>query len=485
MRFRFIFSIVFLMSIFLGLSQMGPVLTDLYFHNTHSALLFLSSCIFTCAVSTLCYWLLHPTEEQPLRTKEMFLTTTLIWVTYALWGALPIYLSVPKMSVADAVFESMSGLTTTGATVLSGLDYLPRGLLMWRAMMQWLGGIGVILIAVTILPTLRIGGMQFFTTEFSGDAMRQSPTVLQTMQLILTVFVALTVTCTLCLKWAGMNWFDALAHAMTTISTGGFSTHDASISFYNSPAIEWVLITFMFLAGLPLVVWIQMFKRQWFLIRQNAQIKTYIHFVVIALGLLLLGRWLYGTLITQTAVRSSLFGLLSVMTTTGFVSENYNFWGGFSVLFFLFLLSVGACAGSTSGGIKMFRFAIMGREMSARLKASIQPHAVIVPRYGNNPITEELSASVLFFLGVYLLTVCLGSLCLSLTGLDEMTSFSGALTALGNVGPGLGNFIGPDATFAGLPDTAKIILSGLMLLGRLEFITVLVLFLPFLWRRST
>ena len=485
MRFRFIFSIVAFMSIFLGLAQLAPVAVDLYFHNTHSALLFLSSCIFTCSISTLLYWISRPQEEQPLRTKEMFLTTTLIWIFYALWGALPIYLSVSHLSLADAFFESMSGLTTTGATILSGLDYLPRGLLMWRAMMQWLGGIGVILIAVTILPTLRIGGMQFFTTEFSGDAMRQSPTVLQTMRLILTVFISLTMICTLFLKNAGMNWFDALAHAMTTISTGGFSTHDASIAFYDNPHIEWVLIAFMFFAGLPLVVWIQLFKRQFYLIRQNAQIKTYIRFVLVALGVLLLGRWLFGTLMTQTSVRSSLFSLLSVMTTTGFVSENYNLWGNFSVLFFLFLLSIGACAGSTSGGIKMFRFAIVGREMSARLKASIQPHAIIVPRYGNRAISEDISSAVLFFLGIYLMTVCLGSLALSLTGLDVMTSFSGALTALANVGPGLGNFIGPDSTFAGLPDTAKIILSLLMLLGRLEFITVLVLFLPFLWRRST
>ncbi len=484
MRFRFIFSIVALMSIFLGFAQLAPVAVDLYFHNTHSALLFLSSCIFTCSVSTLFYWALRPSEEQPLRTKEMFLTTTFIWLFYALWGALPIYLSVPNLSIVDALFESMSGLTTTGATVLSGLDYLPRGLLMWRAMMQWLGGIGVILIAVTILPTLRIGGMQFFTTEFSGDAIRQSPTVLKTMRLILAVFVSLTMICTFFLKSAGMNWFDALAHAMTTISTGGFSTHDASISFYDNPQIEWVLIAFMFLAGLPLVVWIQLFQRQFYLIRQNAQIKTYIHFVLAASTVLLFGRWLFGTLITQTSVRSSLFSLLSVMTTTGFVSENYNLWGNFSILFFLFLLSVGACAGSTSGGIKMFRFAIVGREMSSRLKASVQPHAVIVPRYGNKPISEDISAAVLFFLGIYLFAICSGSLALSLTGLDVMTSFSGALTSLGNVGPGLGNFIGPDTTFAILPDSAKMILSLLMLLGRLEFITVLVLFLPFLWRRS-
>lgn len=485
MRFRFVFSIVALMCVFLGLSQLAPVAVDLYFHNTHSALLFLSSCIFTCSISALCYWSLRPKEEQPLRAKEMFLTTTLIWVFFALWGALPIYLSVPNLSITDAFFESMSGLTTTGATILSGLDRLSRGLLMWRAMTQWLGGIGVVLIAVTILPTLRIGGMQFFTTEFSGDAIRQTPTVLQTMRLILAVFISLTVICMFFLKSAGMNWFDALAHAMTTISTGGFSTHDASIAFYENPHIEWVLIAFMFLAGLPLVVWIQFFRRQFYLIRQNAQIKTYIRFVLVALVVLLLGRWVYGTLITQTAIRSSLFNLLSVMTTTGFVSENYDLWGNFSVLFFLFLMSVGACAGSTSGGIKMFRFAIMGREMSARLKASVQPHAVIVPRYGNKAINQDVSSAVLFFLGIYLLAICLGSLALSLTGLDVITSFSGALTALANVGPGLGNFIGPDTTFASLPSIAKIILSLLMLLGRLEFITVLVLFLPFLWRRST
>ena len=484
MRFRFIFSIVALMCVFLGLAQIGPALVDLYFNNLKSAKLFASSCIFTVSISALSYWILRPKQETPLRTKEMFLTTTLIWLAYALWGALPIYLSVSQLSCADAFFESMSGLTTTGATVLSGLDSMARGLLMWRAMLQWLGGIGVILIAVTILPTLRIGGMQFFTTEFSGDAMRQSPTVLQTMHMILSVFIALTVFCMLCLNSAGMNWFDALAHAMTTISTGGFSTHDASIAFFDSPTIEWVLIAFMFLAGLPLVIWIQLCQRQFFLIRQNAQVKTYIHFLLLALGILLLGRWIGDSLLTETTFRSSLFSLLSVITTTGFVSENYAQWGSFSVLFFLFLLSVGACAGSTSGGIKMFRFAIMGRQISSRLKASVQPHAVVVPRYGNRPINEEVSSSVLFFIGIYLISVCIGALLLTLTGLDVITSFSGALTAVANVGPGLGNFIGPDMTFAGLPNVAKILLSFMMLLGRLEFITVIILFIPFLWRRN-
>jgi trk system potassium uptake protein TrkH len=484
MRFRLVFSVVALMCVFFGLAQFGPMLTDLYFNNTRSALLFASSAIFTFSISTLAYWMLRPKQDVPLRTKEMFLTTTLIWLIYSILGALPIYLSVSNLSCVDAFFESMSGLTTTGATILSGLDTMSRGLLMWRAMLQWLGGIGVILIAVTILPTLRIGGMQFFTTEFSGDAMRQSPTVLQTMHMILTVFITLTLFCTLCLKSAGMNWFDALAHAMTTIATGGFSTHDASIAFYDSPVIEWVLIAFMFLAGLPLVIWIQLCKRQFFLIRQNAQVKTYIHFLLIALGVLLVGRWLGGTLLTDNTFRSSLFSLLSVITTTGFIGENYALWGSFSVLFFLFLISVGSCAGSTSGGIKMFRFAIMGRQISSRLKASVQPHAIVVPRYGNRPISEEVSSSVLFFIGIYLVTVCVGALLLSLTGLDIITSLSGSLSAIANVGPGLGNNIGPDMTFAGLPDMAKILMSFMMLLGRLEFITVIILFVPFLWRRN-
>ena len=484
MRFRFIFSVVALMCVFFGLAQFGPALTDLYFGNFNSAILFASSGVFTFSLSTLAYWFLRPKQEVPLRTKEMFLTTTMIWVFYALWGALPIFLSVSELSVVDALFESVSGLTTTGATVLSGLDHMAKGLLMWRAMLQWLGGIGVILIAVTILPTLRIGGMQFFTTEFSGDVMRQSPTVLQTMHMILSVFILLTLICTVCLKSAGMNWFDALAHAMTTIATGGFSTHDASIAFYDSPVIEWTLIAFMFCGGIPLVIWIQLCRRQFFLIRQNAQVKTYIHFIALSLVVLLLGRWIGGALLTETTFRSSLFSLLSVITTTGFVSENYNLWGSFSVLFFLFLISVGACAGSTSGGIKMFRFAIVGRQISARLKASVQPHAIVVPRYGNRPISEEVSSSVLFFIGIYLITICVGALLLSLTGLDIITSLSGSLSAIANVGPGLGNDIGPDMTFAGLPNMAKIILSFLMLLGRLEFITVIVLFFPFLWRRN-
>ena len=486
MRFKLIFSIVGFMGILCGISMMFPAFTDMFYGYHNAAKRFAVSAGLCVAVGLLIR-LICGVREEPLRIKEMFLTTTLIWVFCTLFVALPFFVSVYQISWTDSVFEAMSGLTTTGATVLSGLDNMTPGILLWRSMLQWVGGAGIVIVVITILPALRIGGMQFFTTESSAGSERDLPTVIQNMRAILIYFIGLTVVCALCLKLAGMTGFDAINHAMTTISTGGFSTHDSSINYFKNSTIEWILTFFMFISGLPLILGLYLFKRRWRAVKEDSQIFFYIKFICISVLLLTLLRWLsyrFAPVELLNYIREGLFAVVSVMTTTGFVSENYQLWGNFALAFFMFLLVVGGCTGSTTGGVKMFRFSVLSRASVVRLKTVVQPHGVFVPRYGSHTITDDILISVLVFFGLYLATAIGITLILSGYGLDFVSALSAALSSLSNVGPALGHLIGPDKTFEFLPDGVKWILTFAMLIGRLEFVSVFVLFFPFLWRRN-
>lgn len=486
MRFRLIFSIVGFMGILCGIAMMIPAFADM-FYGYHSAAQRFAVSAALCISIGLLMRLICGVREEPLRTKEMFLTTTLIWVFCALFSALPFFVSGYQISWTDSVFEAMSGLTTTGATVLSGLDDMTPGILLWRSMLQWVGGAGIVIVVITILPALRIGGMQFFTTESSAGSDRDLPTVIQNMRAILIYFIGLTVVCALCLKGAGMTGFDSLNHAMTTIATGGFSTHDASIGYFKNPTIEWILTFFMFVSGLPLILGLYLLKRRWRAIKEDSQIFFYIKFIILSVLLLTALRWLahrFAPVELFNYIREGLFAIVSVVTTTGFVSENYQVWGNFALTFFMFLLLVGGCTGSTTGGIKMFRFSVLSRASAVRLKTAVQPHGVFIPRYGSHSITDDILISVLVFFGLYLATAIGITLFLSGYGLDFVSALSATLSSLSNVGPALGDLIGPDKTFEVLPDGVKWILTFAMLIGRLEFISVFVLFFPFLWRRN-
>lgn len=486
MRFKLIFSIVGFMGILCGIAMMIPAFTDMFYGHYDAGQRFLISGALCVAIGLLIR-LICGVREEPLRIKEMFLTTTLIWVFCALFCAIPFFVSVYKISLTDAVFEAMSGLTTTGATVLSGLDNMTPGILLWRSILQWVGGAGIVIVVITILPALRIGGMQFFTTESSAGSERDLPTVIQNMRAILVYFIGLTVLCAILLKWAGMTGFDSLNHAMTTISTGGFSTHDTSIGYFKNPTIEWIVMLFMFISGMPLILGLHLFKRRWRSIKEDSQILFYVKFIFLSVLLLTFLRWLsyrFAPVELMVYIREGLFAIVSVVTTTGFVSENYQIWGNFALAFFMFLLVVGGCTGSTTGGIKMFRFSVLSRASAVRLKTVVQPYGVFIPRYGSHTITDDVLISVLVFFGLYLGTAVIISLGLSAYGLDFVSALSASLTALSNVGPALGGLIGPDKTFALLPDGVKWLLTFAMLIGRLEFVSVFVLFFPFLWRRN-
>lgn len=419
-----------------------------------------------------------PQEQTPLRPKEMFLTTTLMWVLYAAFSALPYYLPPHAMTLADAFFEAMSGLTGTGATILNNLEGETPGTLLWRSMSQWLGGIGIIVVALSILPKLQIGGMQLFATESSMLSERINPTMRQSIRDILIYFLILSGLCALCLWIAGMTPFDAINHSMATISTGGFSTHDQSVAYFHNPAVEWVMIVFMILGGLPLVLGPHLFFRRWDAIKNNVQMITFFKFTILICLILTL-------VVGFDKCRLIIFQVVSIGTTSGFVAAPYTTWGNFATAIFLFLMACGACTGSTSGGIKMFRFAIIGRILTAKTKSLIKPYAVFVPRYGNQVIDAEIASSVLYFLSLFFLTFIFSTLCLAALGLDFITAVSGSLSCISNVGPAIGSIIGPEQTYAALPDAAKWILSFVMLAGRLEFTSLVVLFLPFLWRKNT
>ncbi len=488
MRFKLILSLVGMMIILCGLCMAVPMAVDFFLGYREDAGRFAVAAGVTVAVGTI-VTLMTGVDREPLRTKEMFLSTTLIWLAFAAFAALPYFVSPYQVSVTDALFEAMSGLTTTGATIFNRLDTLSPGILLWRAMTQWMGGLGIIILVILILPALHIGGMQFFNTESSAQSERQLATVSQNMQAILSYFIGLTVACIFCFYGAGMSFFDAVCHAMATVASGGFSTHDASIAYFNSPAIEWIAVFFMVVSGLPLILGLYLFRRKWRLIRNDAQIGLYLNVLLIATVVLTFVRWGRGGFhpdVIGAFFRESAFMITSIVSTTGFTLNHYQSWGPFAVTLFIFLLMVGGCTGSTSGGIKIFRFSVLRESIGVRLKRLIQPHGVFVARYGERPITDEVLISVLVFLGFFAGTAVVSTLALSLCGLDFTTALSTTLACIGNVG------IWPDVQMSpDLPQTAtafsgsvKWILMVVMMVGRLEFATVFVLFFPFLWRRN-
>ncbi|MEN1944077.1 TrkH family potassium uptake protein [Luteimonas sp. MJ293] len=422
--------------------------------------------------------------KQGLSRRQAFILTPLSWTMVAAVGAFPFFFSEHSQlggNLANSVFESVSGITTTGATVMTGLEDAPPGILLWRALLQWMGGIGIIATAIAILPTLGIGGMQLFRTESSDRSPKAMPRVRQIAVTIGAVYVGLTLLAVLVYWWAGMDIFDAVAHALTSIATGGYSTSDASFGAWDSNGIQWFAAAFMLSGAVPFVLYVRMISgdgRAMF----DRQVKAMLGLVAVAatgLGLWLVATGEYGL---EAAFRHATFNVVSVISTTGYASTDYGLWGGGVVGIFFGMLFIGGCTGSTSGGIKIFRFEVTFVMLRAHFLRLIYPRGVFPRTYGSHVIPDEVIGSVIAFLAVYFLCYATGTVVLMGLGLDFLTSASGAASALSNVGPGLGDTIGPAGTFGPLPDTAKWALSLLMLLGRLELFTVLVLFLPRFWR---
>jgi trk system potassium uptake protein TrkH len=419
-----------------------------------------------------------------LSTRQLFAVTTVSWCTMSLAGAVPLYLLLPGMSFTDAMFESVSGVTTTGATVLVGLEKLPHTVLLWRGLLQWLGGIGIIVLGIAILPFLQVGGMRLFKTESSDWSHKTMPKSRDLIRAIGIVYVALSVTAVAAYWLAGMKPFDAVVHAMTTVSTGGYSTYDASMGHYHQqPLILWLSSLLMLMSSLPFLLYTRMVRGDIKALFTDTQVGGFVGFVLV----LILSMSLVRSIADHESWFGSLthvaFNIISIITTTGYASENYTSWDSFAVTMFFYLTFVGGCSGSTAGGMKFFRFQIALLMLKNQLRWMRHPRGIFTNRYNGQKVTDEIVRSVIAFSFYYGLTVAIIASGLSLLGIDFLTSVSGAASAVGNVGPGLGDVIGPDKTFTTLPHAAKWLLSIGMLLGRLEIMTVVILFTPVFWRR--
>lgn len=421
-----------------------------------------------------------PPERMTVR--QAFVLTTLSWLAMTFFASLPFAFADLELSFTDAFFESMSGLTTTGSTVITNLDTAPSGILLWRAILQWLGGIGIIVMSVAILPMLKIGGMQLFRTESSDRSEKVLPRVAQIASGVGFIYLSLTAACAILLWAVGFKGFDAIAHAMTTVATGGFSTRDGSIGAFLNPNAE-IIITFFMLSGaLPFVLYLQAVRGKPMLLLRDDQVRWFLCIVGGIVLAVTLAHALRNDIGLLRALRESAFNTISIMTGTGYSSANYAGWGSFATGIFFFIMFIGGCAGSTTCSIKIFRFQVLYETSIAQLKRLIRPHGIFVPKFNGQPISDEVATSVMSFFFLFAMSFVGLAMILHFIGLDFLTAISGAATAICNVGPALGDIIGPTGSFATLPDSAKWVLSAGMLLGRLELFTVLVLFAPWFWR---
>ncbi|MFW6077366.1 MAG: TrkH family potassium uptake protein, partial [Hyphomicrobiales bacterium] len=419
-----------------------------------------------------------------ISVREGFVLTLASWVCLSAVAAIPFWLLEREigLSAVDAWFEAVSGLTTTGATVLVGLDSLPPGILLWRSIIQWVGGLGVVMMAILMLPFLRVGGMQLFQLESSERGEKFVPRAGELMSLLALTYLGLTTVCTAAYVWAGMTTFDAINHAMTTIATAGFSTHDASFGHFSEPAIHWVAIVFMFAGSLPLLLFARAVKTGSLKVWNDDQVKAHAKIVLTVIFGLTAWYMIRTDAGPADALRIVSLNTVSVITTTGYALGDYSAWAPGAAGVFFVLMFIGGCSGSTCGGMKTFRLQIMTITAISYLKRLISPNRVVVSAYGGRQITGDVSAAVLAFVSVMFATVMMFTVALSLFGLDFETALSAATSAVTNVGPGLGATVGPAGNFSSLPDGAKILLSIAMLLGRLEFFTVLVVFSRDFWR---
>lgn len=472
--------VIGLLVAFLGVSMLVPMMLDLAAANGHAGVFF-ETAIVTVLTGVFLAISCANSVEGGIGTRQTFILTSGVWAVLPLFGALPFLRGATEAGFTDAYFEAMSGLTTTGSTVFTGLDALPEGLLLWRSMLQWFGGIGIIVVAMVFLPELRVGGMQIFRSEGFDTDGKVLPRAAEIASRISIVYLALTVACTLAYYLAGMTLFDAINHAFTTIATGGFSTHDTSFGFFRG-APEYIATVFMILASLPFVRYVQLVagsSRPLFL---DSQVRTFLMLLLVVILAMTLYRVVSSGDIVGPAFREALFNVTSIITGTGYASTDYQLWGAFPVTIFFLIGLIGGCAGSTCCSVKVFRYQLLVGAVANQIRRIHSPHGVFQLKYEGRTVTEDVISSVMAFLTLFVVTLGVVSVLLSATGLDFVTSISGAATAIANVGPGLGPLIGPSGNFGDLNDPAKWILTFAMLVGRLELMVVFVLFTSRFWR---
>ena len=475
-----VFFMIGILLVVLGASMLGPYFMQIiYDENSHS---FISSSFVTIFIGIL-FILANLEKEFKLNLKQTFLFSTLAWLMVAIFGSLPFLLSPKEFTFSEAFFESMSGITTTGATIIADLDNSPKSILLWRAIMQWLGGIGIVVMAITILPLLKVGGMQLFKMEGPGTAEKILPRTIEVATIIISTYFALTLLCGLFYWLFGMSLFDSISHAMTTIATGGFSTHNDSIGFFKSSNIEVIASIFIILGSIPFITYLKFARGNKKIFFQDVQIKGLIYLLAVSVLIM----FVYLLFINYESnfldkIRISSFNVISILSGTGYVTDDFGLWGKFSLIFFLFLMFVGGCAGSTACGIKIFRLQMLFIFLINQVKKLVYPNSIIITKYNDQKISDNFINSVIVFIFSFLFIFLIIAMLLSISGLDFLTSISGAASAISNVGPGLGEMIGPNGNYKAIPDLSKWILAIGMLLERLELFAVLVLFFPSFWR---
>jgi trk system potassium uptake protein len=458
---------------------MIPILTQIIYSELDSS--FIGASIISIIFGVL-FFLSNLDHDKKLNLQQAFLLTTLSWLSIAIFGSLPFVFSSLELSITDSFFESMSGITTTGSTIIFNLETAPRSILLWRAMLQWLGGIGIIVMAITLMPIMNVGGMQLFKISNKDSSEKLLPKSKEITLRLIYVYLVLTTFCALTYKFFGMNFFDSITHSMTTIATGGFSNYNDSIGYFNSLPIEISSMIFIILGSFPFIAYIKFLNGNKKIFFSDVQIKSFIKIIVISVILLSIYLLLQNNSFSEINIRAIFFNVISILTGTGYVTGEFDGWGNFPLIFFLTLMFIGGCAGSTTCGIKIFRIQILYLFIINQLKKIIYPKGIFLIKYDNNTVDEKFMASIISFIFLYLVIFFLMTAFLSLSGLDFITAISGAATSISNVGPGLGSTIGPSGNFANLPEISKWILSLGMILGRLELFAILVLFLPSFWR---
>ena len=476
-NYKTVFFTLGILQIILGIFMLIPVITQFFYSEIDSS--FFGASIVTIIFGIL-FFLSNIDHNKKLNLQQAFLLTTLSWLSIAIFGSLPFIFSDVKFSFTDAFFESMSGITTTGSTIISDLEIMPKGILFWRAILQWLGGIGIIVMAITLMPIMNVGGMQLFKISNTDSSEKILPKSKEIAMRLIYIYTGLTVLCAISYKILGMNIFDSLIHSMTTIATGGFSNYNESIGFFDSFLIEISAMVFIILGSIPFISYIKFLSGDKKIFFSDNQIKSFLK--IIFFSIIILSIYLITIDTPELSIRSIFFNVISILTGTGYVNAQFDNWGGFPIVLFLVLMFIGGCAGSTTCGIKIFRIQILYSFVLNQLKKVIYPKGVFVLKYDQNPVDTKFIASIISFIYLYFIIFFIIAALLSLTGLDLITSLSGAATSISNVGPGLGSIIGPNGNFSSLPDISKWILSLGMILGRLELFAILVLFLPSFWR---
>ena len=475
-----VFFLIGILLIVLGVSMLAPYTLQVFLNEgSHS---FISASFVTIFIGVL-FILANLEKEYKLNLMQTFLFSSLAWVMVAIFGSLPFLLSNQNFSLSEAFFESMSGITTTGATIISDLDNSPKSILLWRAIMQWLGGIGIVVMAITILPLLKVGGMQLFKMEGPESTEKILPRTIEVATIIISTYIILTFICGFFYWTFGMTIFDSVSHSMTTIATGGFSTHNESIGYFKNSNIEIVASIFIILGSIPFLSYLKFAKGNRKVFFQDMQIKGLLYLLVISIFVMFFYLFFinYESSLFEK-LRISSFNVISILSGTGYVTDDFGLWGKFSLIFFLLLMFIGGCAGSTACGIKIFRLQMLLIFLKNQIKKFISPNSVIINKYNNQKISDNFINSVIIFIFTFLFIFFIIAMLLSISGLDFITSISGAASSISNVGPGLGDIIGPNGNYKDIPDLSKWILSIGMLLGRLELFAVLVLFFPSFWR---